>query len=69
MVCFLFLYFIMMDTKNNTEHKAENKSCSYKIGKYKINVKREFEKQGAIVLDNIMCMIYDEMEARRQKKK
>ena len=54
--------------KNDTECKAENKCVSYKIGKYKINVKREFEKQGTTILENIMCMIYDEMEARKNKK-
>ena len=40
-----------------------------KIGKYKINVRREFEKQGATILENVMCMIYDEMEARKKNKK
>ena len=59
----------MNEIKNKPEFEKGDKSCPYKIGKYTINVKREFEKQGATVLDNVMCLIYDEMEARRQKKK
>lgn len=58
----------MTDTKNKPEYKLENKCFSYKIGKYQINVKREFEEQGTTILENIMCMIYDEMEARKNKK-
>ena len=59
----------MTEIKNKLEYEKGDKCCSYKIGKYTINVKREFEKQGATVLDNVMCLIYDEMEARKQKKK
>ena len=69
MVYFVFLYFIMIDTKNNTEYKETDKCFSYKIGKYTINVRREFEKQGTSILENVMCMIYDEMEARKNKDK
>ena len=36
----------MTETKNKTEGKVENKPFAYQIGKYKINVKREFEKRG-----------------------
>lgn len=69
MVYFVFLYFIMIDTKNNTEYKENDKCFSYKIDKYTINVRREFEKQGTSILENVMCMIYDEMEARKNKDK
>ena len=58
----------MRGIKNNTECEAENKRFSYQIGKYKINVKREFEKQGSTILDNVMCLIYDEMVSRKNKK-
>lgn len=58
----------MTDTKNNIEYKEDDKYVSYKIGKYKINVRREFEKQGTTILENVMCMIYDEMEARKNRK-
>ena len=58
----------MTETKNNTEGKVENKPFSYQIGKYKINVKREFEKQGSTILENVMCLIYDEMASRKNKK-
>ncbi len=59
----------MTKTKNNTEYETKDTCFSYKIGKYKINVRREFEKQGASVLENVMCLIYDEMEARKNKNK
>ena len=59
---------IMTETKNNTEGNVENKCFSYQIGKYKINVKREFEKQGTTILENVMCLIYDEMKSRKNKK-
>ncbi len=59
----------MTKTKNNTEYETKDKCFSYKIGKYKINVRREFEKQGATVLENVMCLIYDEMEARKKNEK
>ena len=68
MVYFVFLYFIMVDVKNTTEYKTNDNCLSYKIGKYKINIRREFEKQGASVLENVMCMIYDEMETRKNNK-
>ena len=58
----------MTKSKNNTEGKVENKCFSYQIGKYKINVKREFEKQGSTILENVMCLIYDEMVSRKNKK-
>lgn len=58
----------MVDVKNTTEYKTNDNCISYKMGKYTINVKREFEKQGASVLENIMCMIYDEMEKRKSNK-
>ena len=44
----------MTETKNNIECKVENKCYSYKIGKYKIKVKREFERQGTTVLENVI---------------
>jgi len=69
MVYFVFLYFIMAEIKNDMVHKPDIKYFTYKIGKYKINVRREFEKQGATILENVMCMIYDEMEARKKNKK
>ena len=58
----------MIEIKDNPEYKEDVKCVSYKIGKYKINVKREFENQGASILENVMCMIYDEMKARKNKK-
>lgn len=58
----------MTEVENDVKHKIENKCFSYKIGKYKINVRREFEKQGSTILENVMCLIYDEMEARKNKK-
>ena len=58
----------MMETKNNIESETENKRFSYQIGKYKINVKREFEKQGSTILENVMCLIYDEMTSRKNNK-
>ena len=58
----------MTETKNNIENETENKRFSYQIGKYKINVKREFEKQGSTLLENVMCLIYDEMASRKNKK-
>ena len=58
----------MTKSQNNAEGKVENKCCSYKIGKYTINVKREFEKQGSTLLENVMCLIYDEMTSRKNNK-
>ena len=55
----------MENIKNvvNNDSSA-NKRITYIIGKYKINVKRESDKGGRSILENVMCMIYDEMEAR-----
>ena len=58
----------MTETKNNIERETENKRFLYQIGKYTINVKREFEKQGTTILENVMCLIYDEMASRKNKK-
>lgn len=58
----------MSETKNCTEGNVENQRFSYQIGKYKINVKREFEKQGSTILENVMCLIYDEMTSRKNKQ-
>lgn len=58
----------MIYTKNNAEYNKEDKWFSYKIGKYTINVRREFEKKGTSVLENVMSMIYDEMEARKKQE-
>ena len=58
----------MTETKNNIERETENKRFSYQIGKYTINVKREFEKHGTTILENVMCLIYDEMASRKNKK-
>ena len=58
----------MSETKNCTEGNLDNKRSSYQIGKYKINVKREFEKQGSTILENVMCLVYDEMVSRKNKK-
>ena len=59
----------MENIKNvvNNDSSA-NKRITYIIGKYKINVKRESDKGGRSILENVMNLLYDEMESRKAKK-
>lgn len=47
---------------------SANKRITYIIGKYKINVKRESDKGGRSILENVMNLLYDEMESRKKRK-
>lgn len=47
---------------------SANKRITYMIGKYKINVKRESDKGGRSILENVMNLLYDEMESRKKRK-
>ncbi len=59
----------MENIKNvvNNDSSA-NKRITYIIGKYKINVKRESDKGGRSILENVMNLLYDEMESRKKRK-
>ena len=54
--------------KNIENNTNSTKSISYTIGKYKINVKREYENSGNSFLESVMNLLYDEMESRKAKK-
>ena len=58
----------MESVKNIENNTNSTKSISYTIGKYKINVKRESDKGGRSILENVMNLLYDEMESIKAKK-
>ena len=58
----------MESVKNIENNTNSTKSISYTIGKYKINVKRESDKGGRSILENVMNLLYDEMESRKKRK-
>ena len=59
----------MENIKNVVNNDSStNKRITYMIGKYKINVKREYENSGNSFLESVMNLLYDEMESRKTKK-
>ena len=68
MVYFQFLCRFMEGVKKIENNTNSTKPISYTIGKYKINVKREYENSGNSFLESVMNLLYDEMESRKTKK-